>query len=72
MNLSMGWLFSSMLVSTVGMGFFMYGKKQTRFPQLLTGLALMIFPNFMGGPIWILAIGAALLGAMWMALQAGL
>ena len=42
MDLSPGWLFASLAVSTVGLGLFLYGKKQTRLPQFLVGLALLI------------------------------
>ena len=48
-DLSAGSLFASLLVSTVGLFLFLYGKKTLRFPQLSSGLVLMIFPYFVPG-----------------------
>lgn len=72
MDFSTGSLFASLLVSAVGFGLFLYGKKQARLPQLITGIALMIFPYLVAGPEWILGIGAALGAGLWLALRAGL
>ena len=59
-------------VSTVGFGFFMYGKKQGRAPQIVFGLLSMIYPYFVGGPLLIFGIFAALLALMWVALRTGM
>ena len=64
-------LFASMIIGTIGFGFFLYGKKQQRWPQLVTGLVLMIFPYFVGGVALMLAISGAVVGAMMLALRAG-
>ena len=69
MNLSPAWLLSSLLVSTVGLGFFLYGKKQTRIPQLLAGIALMIEATFIPSPGWMVASGLLVLGALWGAVR---
>lgn len=58
-------LIAGLLVSTIGMGLFLYGKKATRFPQLLTGLALMGFPMFVHGATAIVAVGASLVAGLW-------
>lgn len=72
MDLSAGSLFASLLVSTVGLGLFLYGKKATRIPQLVVGLALMGFPYFVSGALAMCGIGAALVGALFVALRMGL
>ena len=72
MDFSAGGLATGFLVSTVGMGFFMYGKKQARVPQLVAGLLLMIYPGFMTSPTWSMCIAAAVLGALWGVLRFGL
>ena len=59
-------------VSTVGFGFFMYGKKQGRAPQIVFGLLSMVYPYFVGGPLLILGVFAALLALLWVALRTGL
>lgn len=64
-------LFASMIIGTIGFGFFLYGKKQQRWPQLVTGIVLMVFPYFVGGVALMLAISGAVVGAMMLALRAG-
>lgn len=67
-----GTLFSSMFVSLVGFGFFSYGKKQARPPQLATGLVLMVFPYFVDD-VWLqVGIAVALLALMGLAIKARL
>lgn len=55
MNLSPDALLASFLISTVGFGLFLYGKRATRLPQLVAGLALMILPALVSSPGWMLA-----------------
>jgi hypothetical protein len=64
-------IISGFLVSTVGMGFFMYGKKQGRAPQIAFGVLAMVYPYFVGGPLLIFGIFAALLALMWLAIRMG-
>jgi len=66
-----GWLFAGFLVSTVGFGLFLYGKKQARIPQLVAGIAMMVYPGFIASPMIILALGGALIGGVWFAVRAG-
>jgi len=61
-----------MVVSTIGLGVFMYGKKQTRGPQLAGGAALMVAPYLVGGAAGILGAGAVLGLLVWLAVRAGL
>lgn len=72
MDLSAGTMFASLFVSALGIGLFIYGKKQIRPPQLVTGIALSVSPYFVSGPAWILGIGAALIFGLWLVLRAGL
>jgi len=72
MDFSAGTMYASLLVSALGIGLFIYGKKQIRPPQLVTGIALMAFPYFVSGPAWILGIGAALLVGLWFVIRVGL
>ena len=59
MNTSL--LLWSLLFSSIGLGFFMYGKKQKAVVPLLSGLGLMIYPYFVSNTILLVAIGAALM-----------
>ncbi len=72
MDLSAGTLFAGMLVSTAGMGLFMYGKRESRGPQLLVGIGMMALPMFVSGAWPILGIGALFIGALWFSVRAGL
>ncbi len=52
-------LFSSMLISCVGMGYFLYGKKAAKLWPLLAGIALCIYPFFVSSVwlMWVIAAG---------------
>lgn len=50
-----------MLFGSVGLGFFVYGKKQGAMVPLFCGLALMVFPYFVSNVILLVAIGIALM-----------
>jgi predicted membrane protein len=58
MNTSL--LLWSLLFSSVGLGFFLYGKKQQALVPLFSGLALMVYPYFVSSTILLVAIGVAL------------
>jgi hypothetical protein len=48
------------LFGAVGLGYFVYGKKQRAMVPLLCGLALMVVPYFIAN-VWVLvAVGIAL------------
>lgn len=51
----------SLLFSSIGLGYFIYGKKQQAVVPLVCGLALMIYPYFVSGTLLLVAIGAALM-----------
>jgi hypothetical protein len=50
-----------MLFGTIGLGFFIYGKKQEEYVSLACGIALMAFPYFVTDAILLCAIGVALM-----------
>ena len=58
MNTSL--LLWSLLFSSVGLGFFLYGKKQQAVVPLFSGLALMVYPYFVSNTILLVAIGVVL------------
>ena len=68
---SVGGLVASLVVSTVGFSYFLYGKKQLRTPQLAVGMALVAFPYFMTSTALMLAISAAALACLHLVLRAG-
>lgn len=72
MNLDGSSLIASLIIGSVGFVAFAYGKKQSRLPQMLVGLVLMVFPYFVTSVPWMVGIAAALLGGLWVMLRAGL
>jgi len=48
------------LFGALGLGYFVYGKKQQAVVPLLCGLALMVLPYFVYGMWTLLAVGAVL------------
>jgi hypothetical protein len=49
-----------LVFGSIGVGFFIYGKRQRAVVPLVCGVALIIFPYFVANPILLVAIGAAL------------
>ena len=50
-----------LIFGSIGVGFFVYGKKQGEVVPLLCGLALMIFPYFVSSTLLLVVIGVALM-----------
>ncbi len=58
--MSTSYLLLSLLFSAVGLGFFIYGKRQTAIIPLICGLVLMVFPYFVSNTVLLVAIGVTL------------
>jgi len=71
MDFSPEGLWASVVIGSLGMGVFLYGKRQERMPQLLGGLALIVYPYLVSGGRATWAIGAAIVAAIVVAVQAG-
>jgi predicted phage tail protein len=65
------WLFVSLIPSGIGFVLFVYGKKQGRWPQLVAGLLLMVYPYFTPGLVSLTATGAGIGVVLWYALRLG-
>ena len=65
------WLFLSILISSVGVGLFIYGKKQARVPQLIAGIVLLGYPYFVSNPWVMLGIAVVVLGLLWVLVHFG-
>jgi hypothetical protein len=50
----------SLLFSSIGLGFFIYGKKQKAVVPPFCGLGLMIYPYFISNTLLLVAIGIVL------------
>ena len=49
------------LFSSIGMGYFIYGKKQVKFMPMITGIVLCVFPYFVSNPYFLAGIGIILM-----------
>jgi hypothetical protein len=71
MNLDPTWIFLSLIPSGIGFVLFMYGKKQDRWPHLVAGLILMVYPYFATSVVSLVGAGAVICGGLWYAVRAG-
>lgn len=61
--MSLGVLMIAVLASALGMGYFVYGKKQANFMAMLAGAALCVVPFLIGNLLLLLAVCLALAAA---------
>jgi hypothetical protein len=59
--MSTSWLIWGLVFGSVGLGFFVYGKRQKAAVPAVCGLILMIFPYFVSSTGLLVSIGAALI-----------
>ena len=50
-----------MVFGSIGLGFFIYGKKQKKIVPFVTGLALFVFPYFIADITTLMIAGAILI-----------
>ena len=58
-------LLLGVLFSSIGLGYFIYGKKQGVLNPLICGLALMIVPYFLSSVAILLVVGIVLSAVPW-------
>lgn len=51
----------SLFIGSIGLGYFLYGKKSQNFVWLISGLVMMAYPLFVPGIFLSLLIGAVLM-----------
>jgi drug/metabolite transporter (DMT)-like permease len=51
----------SLIISSIGLGYFLYGKKATNIIALISGLILMIYPYFVQNILVSIVLGVALI-----------
>jgi hypothetical protein len=54
------WLLWGLLFGSIGLGYFIYGKRQRAAVPLLCGIALMVFPYFVSNIVLLVGIGTLL------------
>jgi hypothetical protein len=70
-NLDGNAILASLFVGLVGAALFVYGKRQGRFPQMLVGVAMVLYPYFVPNVIAMLAIAAGLILALLVTVRLG-
>jgi hypothetical protein len=60
-----GWLFWGVIFGAVGMGMFVYGKKQQSALPMICGVVLMVFPYFVSNLFLLVLIGVAVTAIPW-------
>lgn len=56
-------LFIGLVAGAIGVGYFVYGRREGRFAPMLCGIALCVYPYLVTGTLALCVIGAALLAA---------
>jgi len=69
MDITPAGLCIAVLFGAIGTGLFLYGRKQRRPPQLLAGIALMLFPGLVQETLWMTVVGVAILGLLVLSLR---
>ena len=64
-------LLLSLVIGGVGFVLLVYGKKQGRWPQLVAGLAYMVYPYFVDTALTMVVIGVVLAVGLWLAIREG-
>ena len=71
MNLDATWLFLSLVPSGIGFVLFVYGKKQGRWPHLVAGAALSVYPYMATSVTMLVTIGLLIGIGLWYAIRLG-
>jgi hypothetical protein len=71
MSLDPTWLFLSLIPSGIGFVLIVYGKKQGRWPHLVAGLALAIYPYVATTLVMLVTVGLLIGIGLWSAVRMG-
>jgi len=66
MNFTAANLFAQILFGAIGLGAFVYGKKQSSFKSMLLGVAIMAFPYVVYETWMLYAIGGVLISLLFL------
>ena len=71
MTLDPAWLLLSLIPSGIGFVLFIYGKKQGRWPHLIAGAALSVYPFVATSVATLVTIGLLIGVGLWFAVRLG-
>ena len=69
MNLETDTLIGSLVIGGIGTVSFIYGKRQSRVPQMVAGAILVIYPYFIDDIFLMVGIAVAVLAALWASIR---
>jgi hypothetical protein len=64
-NFSPSNLFAGIIFGSIGLGAFVYGKKNVSWRPMAIGIILMAYPYFLSGTLFIYLIGIVLTAALY-------
>jgi len=56
-------LMIGIFTGAIGVGYFIYGKRQAKFVPLLAGMMLCVYPYFVDRALWLVVVGLVLMAA---------
>jgi predicted phage tail protein len=71
MSLDPLWLFLSLIPGGIGFVLLVYGKKQFRWPQIVAGVAFMVYPYFTPTVMSLTVVGTLLGALLWTVIRLG-
>ena len=71
MNIDPTWLFLSLIPSGIGFVLIVYGKKQGRWPHLVAGLLLTVYPYVAPTLLALVGIGVVIGVGLWYVVRMG-
>ncbi len=67
MEFSVASIFVGFFVGVIGFALFLYGKRQSKYLHLITGVILMIYPYVVPDALWMAVVGVAIMGGLFVA-----
>jgi hypothetical protein len=71
MNFDSTWLLLSLIPSGIGFVLLVYGKKQGRWPHLVAGIALSVYPYVATTVTMLVTVGLIIGAGLWFAVRSG-
>jgi hypothetical protein len=65
-HISSGTIFASLLWGSIGVGFFIYGKKQQSAPALIGGIAMIAVSYLVPDPLWMSVTSIAIIAGVYL------
>ncbi|MFH1022780.1 MAG: hypothetical protein V1809_05275 [Planctomycetota bacterium] len=56
-------LIVGIIAGSLGMAYWVYGRRQARFAPMIAGVLLCVYPYFVDGWFWLILVGAVLAAA---------